>query len=89
MLLHAPPMRSIVAMVPRVRHTDPLEAFMSVETETVITGLRDLVAEEMHLLGQELEDSLDRGQFERLQRLRGVLDEASELLNSHRAVRRR
>jgi hypothetical protein len=58
-----------------------------VETDTFITGLRQLLAEEMHLLGQELEDSLTAVQAHRLDSLSAVLDEATELLNQHRAVR--
>ncbi len=61
---------------------------MTTSTDAVLEGLQNLVAEEMHLLGQELEDSLDKGQYDRLQQLCHALDDAAELLTKHRAVRR-
>ncbi len=63
-----------------------MEAALSVETEPVIAGLRRMIAEEMHLLIQELEDSLEAGQVDRLDHLAKALDEAVELLRQHRAV---
>ncbi len=68
---------------------DPLEDDSPMETdiETIITGLRRLVAEEMHLLGQELEDSLDGQQSTRLDDLGEALDRTAELLAEHRAAR--
>ncbi len=59
---------------------------MTVEIEPVIAGLRRMIAEEMHLLIQELEDSLETGQVDRLDVLTKALDEAAELLKQHRAV---
>ncbi len=59
---------------------------MTVEIEPVIAGLRRMIAEEMHLLIQELEDSLETGQVDRLDVLTKALDESAELLKQHRAV---
>jgi len=53
---------------------------MEVDTETVLEGLRRLIAEEMHLVGQELEDSLDPHQSQRLAQLIETLDRAADLL---------
>ncbi len=55
----------------------------------VIGALRRLVAEEMFLLGQELEDSLDANQRTRLDELSVSLDDICELMASHRRTRRR
>ncbi len=55
----------------------------------VIAALRRLVAEEMFLLGQELEDSLDASQRTRLAELSASLDDVCELMASHRSTRRR
>lgn len=60
---------------------------MTSPNETVITELQLLIAEEMHLLAQELEDSLDAGQSHRLGQLSSTLDNASALLTEHRATR--
>jgi hypothetical protein len=48
-----------------------------------------LVDEEMHLLAQELEDSLNSGESGRLAHISSVLDEAHELLSRHRQTRLR
>jgi hypothetical protein len=55
--------------------------------EALLDDLRRLVDEEMHLLGQELEDSLAAGDSGRLTQIAGVLDEAVELLVKHRKAR--
>lgn len=54
----------------------------------VAANLRRMVAEEMFLLGQELEDALDAGQQDRLDELTATLDEICELMTSHRRTRR-
>ncbi len=59
---------------------------MTVEIEPVIAGLRRTIAQEMHLLILDREDSLDTGQVDRLDVLTKALDEAAELLKQHRAV---
>ncbi len=46
--------------------------------------LRQLVAEELHLLGRELNDSLAPGRARRLSQLTETLDEAERLLVKHR-----
>jgi len=48
-----------------------------------------MVTEEMFLLGQELNDSLDAGQQDRLAQLTTSLDEVCDLMASHRRTRRR
>ena len=55
--------------------------------EPVIDGLQKLVNEEMHLLGQELEDSLNVGDSHRLAHITRVLNEAEALLATHREAR--
>ena len=55
----------------------------------LLGGLGRLVDEEMHLLAQELEDSLNQGDSARLAHLSTVLDEAQELLLRHRQTRPR
>ncbi|MCP5034653.1 MAG: hypothetical protein GY939_22850 [Actinomycetia bacterium] len=64
-----------------------MEVILSVETEPVLAGLRRMIAEEMHLLIQELEDSLEAGQVDRLDHLTKALEEAAELLRQHQAAR--
>lgn len=56
---------------------------------TVTETLRSMVAEEMFLLGQELNDSLDSDQQARLTELTASLDEVCDLMASHRATTRR
>lgn len=58
---------------------------METDPDSIVAQLRQLVAEEMHLLGQELEDSLDSAESDRLAQLCASLDEATELLTEHRA----
>jgi len=60
---------------------------LDIETDAVMEGLRQLIAEEMYLLGRELEDSLDGGQPARLEHLIETLDAAAELLARHQAAR--
>lgn len=60
---------------------------MEVDTDTVLAGLRQLMAEEMYLLGQELEDSLDGRSSQRLEQVCDTLDQALELLAQHQAAR--
>jgi len=55
----------------------------------VAETLRRMVTEEMFLLGQELNDSLDAGQQDRLDQLTASLDEVCDLMASHRRTRRR
>lgn len=62
---------------------------MDDRNETLIPDLRALIAEEMFLLGQELDDSLTPEERRRLSELSVLLDEAVELLNGHRAARNR
>ncbi|MGI9596700.1 MAG: hypothetical protein ACR2QK_11100 [Acidimicrobiales bacterium] len=57
---------------------------MKNDPEMVLAELRKMVAEEMFLLGQELEDSLDGKQQQRLTSLATSLDEATDLLSLHR-----
>ncbi len=61
---------------------------MSDEPVPVVETVRRMIAEEMFLLGRELEDSLDTGQQARLEELAASLDELCELLSSHRRTRR-
>ncbi|MGI9611993.1 MAG: hypothetical protein ACR2QO_03725 [Acidimicrobiales bacterium] len=55
--------------------------------EQLLDGLGRLVDEEMHLLAQELEDSLNSGESGRLADISAVLDEAQALLVRHRRTR--
>lgn len=55
--------------------------------DPVLDGVRQLVNEEMHLLAQELEDSLNAGESHRLAQISSVLDEAELLLLKHRMAR--
>ena len=50
----------------------------------VVQALRELVAEEMHLLGLEVESALDGAQLNRREELTEALDEANRLLSRHR-----
>ena len=60
---------------------------MEVDTDTILAGLRRLMAEEMFLLGRELEDSLDGSSSHRLEEVCDTLDQALELLAQHQAAR--
>lgn len=60
---------------------------MGTDAEAIVDGLRRMIAEEMHLLGQELEDSLTATESDRLDELAAELDRATELLVEHRATR--
>lgn len=55
-----------------------------VDPTLTLADLRQLVAEEMHLLGLELEDAIDGSQIDRLEQLTQVLNEACDLLSRHR-----
>ncbi len=59
------------------------------DADQIVNQLHRLIAEEMHLLAQQLEDSLDGAQSDRLDELTETLDSASELLECHRARRPR
>ncbi|MEL7156530.1 MAG: hypothetical protein AAFN30_08020 [Actinomycetota bacterium] len=54
------------------------------DPEQTLTAVRLLVAEEMHLLGLELEDALGGRQVLRLEQLTETLDEVRELVNRQR-----
>lgn len=54
--------------------------------EKLLPELRALIAEEMFLLGQELDDSLGGQERRRLSELSSLLDQASEMLAQHRAA---
>jgi hypothetical protein len=56
-------------------------------TENLLSDLQDLIAEEMYLIGQELEDSLELTERRRLTELSDVLDRACRLLTDHRPPR--
>lgn len=60
---------------------------MGNRNQAIVQELRELVSEEMYLLGQELDDSLDATQRQRLTELSALLDSAAELLDEHRAAR--
>jgi hypothetical protein len=60
---------------------------VTIETEPILAGLRRMIAEEMHLLSQELDDSLDGSQAARLDHLSRALDEVADMMNQHRAAR--
>lgn len=57
--------------------------------ESLVAELRGLVAEEMFLLGQELDDTLNGEERRRLTELTKLLDEADTLLELHRTAARR
>ncbi len=61
---------------------------MSNDSRAVIDSLHRMVAEEMFLLGQELDDSINAAQQARLADLTATLDEVCELMASHRQTRR-
>ncbi|MGH1491470.1 MAG: hypothetical protein ACRBK7_19075 [Acidimicrobiales bacterium] len=55
--------------------------------QAIVRQLREWVSEEMYLLGQELDDSLDGSERKRLTELSALLDSAAESLVEHRAAR--
>lgn len=57
---------------------------MSEHLPTLVDQIRQLVSEEMFLLGQELDDALDARQQHRLSELADTLDEVGDLLTAHR-----
>lgn len=57
---------------------------MSEHLPTLVDQIRQLVSEEMFLLGQELDDALDARQQHRLSELTDTLDEVGDLLTAHR-----
>lgn len=59
---------------------------MTDNNEQLIAELSELIAEEMHLIGLELDDNLKPGDRTRLAELSALLDRASELLARHRAA---
>ncbi len=59
---------------------------MQTKGRELLAELRALIAEEMYLLGQELDDSLEAEERRRLTELAEVLNEAAVLLAEHRAV---
>ena len=54
---------------------------------TVVDQLQRLISEEMHLLGQSLEDSLHENQSHRLEQLTKALDNMDQILAKRRNVR--
>ncbi len=52
--------------------------------ESLLSDLRELIAEEMYLLGRELDDSLESGERHRLTELSDLLDQSCKLLTEHR-----
>ncbi len=59
---------------------------MQTEVRELLAQLRALVAEEMYLIGQELDDSLDATERRRLTELTEVLNDAATMLAEHRTV---
>ena len=53
--------------------------------ETVVDDVRRLLAEEAHLIGQEVQDSLGHDALLRRQTLSAVLNELSELFEDRRS----
>ncbi len=56
--------------------------------QELLAQLQGLIAEEMFLLGQGLDDSLSGDERRRLAELSDLLDRAAEMLDQHRATAR-
>lgn len=60
---------------------------METTPDSILIEVTRLLAEEAHLIGQELQDSLNKSEMDRLSFLSSKLDELDELLQRRRPLR--